>query len=97
MFSNLDKKVLNFFTIEDLAPAVVPTPHQVGYRVDFKLSSTKYEHERVSGTVLGWLSDIGGFNDALGLLTKPLFAYISAFSYSLSVTNDMPTTIQKTS
>ena len=52
---------------------------------------------RKSGTILGWLSDIGGFNDALCLITKPFFAYVSAFSYSLSVTNGMPTTVQKTS
>ena len=92
MFRNLGTKVLHFLTIETISPAVVPS-HRVGYQIDFKLSSTKFVHVRKSGTILGWLSDIGGFNDALCLLTKPLFAYVSAFSYSLSVTNDMPASV----
>ena len=55
------------------------------------LSSNKYLHERRSGTILGWLSDIGGLNDAFGMILAPLIALISSTSFTLSLTNEMPT------
>ena len=60
----------------------------------FQLSTKKYLHERRSGTVLEWLSDVGGFNDCVALILKPMIAYISALSFSISVTNDMPVIVK---
>ena len=56
----------------------------------FMLSTKKHLHERRSGTFLQWLSDIGGLNDAIVLIFNPLVSYISYLSFSLSLTNDMP-------
>ena len=55
-----------------------------------QLSASKYLHERTSGTFLGWLSDVGGLNDALIIIFSPLVMQISSLSFSLSVTNNMP-------
>ena len=51
-------------------------------------------YERKSGTFLAWLSDVGGLKDALTLILSPITAYISALSFSLSITNGMPTAYQ---
>ena len=52
------------------------------------LSGKKDIYERRSATLLGWLSDIGGLNDAFKLILSPLIGVISAITYSLSITND---------
>ena len=51
-------------------------------------------YERKSGTVLAWLGDVGGLTDALTLIVSPIAAYISALSFSLSITNGMSTAVQ---
>ena len=61
----------------------------------FMLSTKKHLHERRSGTFLQWLSDIGGLNDAIVLILNPLVSYISYLSFSLSLTNDMPSVDNK--
>ena len=52
------------------------------------LSGKKDIYERKSATLLGWLSDIGGLNDAFKLILSPLIGVMSAITYSLSITND---------
>ena len=54
------------------------------------LSNTKYIQERRRGTILGWLSDVGGLNDAFLIILAPLIALISSKSFILSVMNGMP-------
>ena len=56
------------------------------------LSGKKDIYERRSATLLGWLSDIGGLNDAFKLILSPLIGVISSIAYSLSLTNDQPVT-----
>ena len=60
------------------------------------LSNTKYIQERRRGTILGWLSDVGGLNDAFSIILAPLIALISTKSFILSVTNDMPASSEST-
>ena len=60
------------------------------------LSSITYEHERTSGTFLGWLSDVGGLKDAIVLLMSPLAAYVSDLAFHLSITNALPAVQQST-
>ena len=52
------------------------------------LSGKKDIYERQSATLLGWLSDIGGLNDAFKLILAPLIGVVSSITYSLSITND---------
>ena len=59
--------------------------------MDISLSNKKYLQERKSATILGWLSDIGGLNDALCLILAPMIAFVSSTSFSYSLTNGMPT------
>ena len=65
--------------------------------MSFQLSNTKYLHERRSGTLLEWLSDVGGFADALFVLIGPFISYISALSFQISVTNGIPTAVSSES
>ena len=51
---------------------------------------------RETYSVLDWLGDVGGLNDAIVLILKPFISYISYLSFSLSLTNDMPTTFKRT-
>ena len=58
------------------------------------LSNTKYLQERRRGTILGWLSDVGGLNDAFLIILAPLIALISSKSFILSVMNGMPASLE---
>ena len=60
------------------------------------LSNTKYIQERRRGTILGWLSDVGGLNDAFLIILAPLIALISSKSFILSVMNGMPASSEST-
>ena len=61
------------------------------------MKPTQYIHERRSGTILSWLGDVGGLADAMRLILAPVVALISTTSFSLSVTNDMPTDFKSSS
>ena len=62
--------------------------------LEITLTNSVALYERKSGTFLAWLGDVGGLTDALTLILSPIAAYISALSFSLSITNGMPTAIQ---
>ena len=44
--------------------------------------------------MLQFLSNVGGFNDAMLLIIQPLVLYISFLSFSLSLTNGMPVILE---
>ena len=69
----------------------MPINDPIKLEIKISLSTNKYIHERKSGTILGWLSDVGGLNDAFILIIAPLVAFVSSTEFSLALTNEMPT------
>ena len=94
LFETVGKKVIKYLSLDHYQASISNTDTRTKLRLNFQLSTKKYLHERRSGTVLGWLSDVGGFNDCVALILKPMIAYISALSFSISVTNDMPVIVK---
>ena len=97
LFESFKQRTINFLTIDNYSVTI--RDQELGkydpkYTMLISLSNNKYLQERKSGTILGWLSDIGGLNDAFVLILAPLITMISSTSFSLSITNDMPTNIR---
>ena len=65
LFPDISKKDIKFLTIEKVSQEVFSSNENIDFRLHLSLSSQKYLHERRSGTILKWLSDVGGLNDAL--------------------------------
>ena len=97
LFSDYGKKLIQFLTIEEVSTIVNPLESDfILYEMRLELSSKKYLLERKSTTILGWLSDVGGLNDAIILTLSPFISYTSALSFSLAITNETPSILQTT-
>ena len=94
LYKGYGEKTIRFFSIESLESSGQVSTDILKFHLTISLSSTQYEHERTSGTLLGWLSDVGGLNDAIILIIGPIAGYASGLSFNLSITNGMPALFQ---
>ena len=94
LFDGYGEKKIQFLSIEELDSSGEATTDITKFHLTIALSSTQYEHERTSGTLLGWLSDVGGLNDAILLIIGPIAGYASGLSFNLSLTNGIPALFQ---
>ena len=91
LFSEYGKKEIQFLTIEQSSSTFSPIKDATTlFEIRVKLSTKKYLLDRKSTTILGWLSNVGGLNDAIILTLSPFISYISALSFSLAITNGTP-------
>ena len=88
MIENENIKLENFLMLDTYNLVLGVEFDNTLIELGINLSGKKDIYERRSATLLGWLSDIGGLNDAFKLILSPLIGVVSAITYSLSITND---------
>ena len=86
LFETLGRRAVKFLSLDDY---LLTRERDLGnnkiFELKISLSSNMYLQERRSVTILAWLSDIGGLNDAFVMILAPLITLISSNSFTLSL------------
>jgi len=76
VYEELDKEEYEYISVDDWKQEPAEQGEDFGFTFVLKRSEREYKHKRIVYSILDYLADIGGLNDALELILEPLIGML---------------------